>query len=201
MLFRSKQKTAYEIVYRDWSSDVCSSDLDTGYLNKGSFKVVASATYTNNQGRVLDAYRDVERTIESVSIEDGIATITLDTPYGGAGVGTLIYTGGRNLLVTPEYEVTFAEELTLNDGSVVDPRQYTLVQQGTFTDPEVDAYEYGDTEGLPWRLFTPANADDGEKHALIVWNHGAGESGTANEAQIRANRGRSEEHTSELQSR
>ena len=26
MLF-SKQKTAYEIVYRDWSSDVCSSDL------------------------------------------------------------------------------------------------------------------------------------------------------------------------------
>ena len=27
MLFRSKQKTAYEIVYRDWSSDVCSSDL------------------------------------------------------------------------------------------------------------------------------------------------------------------------------
>ena len=23
----SKQKTAYEIVYRDWSSDVCSSDL------------------------------------------------------------------------------------------------------------------------------------------------------------------------------
>ena len=29
MLF-SKQKTAYEIVYRDWSSDVCSSDLSPG---------------------------------------------------------------------------------------------------------------------------------------------------------------------------
>ena len=28
MLFRSKQKTAYEITYGDWSSDVCSSDLD-----------------------------------------------------------------------------------------------------------------------------------------------------------------------------
>ena len=27
MLFRSKQKTAYEIIQRDWSSDVCSSDL------------------------------------------------------------------------------------------------------------------------------------------------------------------------------
>ena len=34
MLFRSKQKTAYEIVYRDWSSDVCSSDLvqEKGYV-------------------------------------------------------------------------------------------------------------------------------------------------------------------------
>ena len=27
MLFRSKQKTAYEVVSGDWSSDVCSSDL------------------------------------------------------------------------------------------------------------------------------------------------------------------------------
>ena len=29
MLFFFKQKTAYEISYGDWSSDVCSSDLDT----------------------------------------------------------------------------------------------------------------------------------------------------------------------------
>ena len=31
-IFFFKQKTAYEIVSRDWSSDVCSSDL--GYLDK-----------------------------------------------------------------------------------------------------------------------------------------------------------------------
>ena len=30
--FFFKQKTAYEIVSRDWSSDVCSSDLTTGCL-------------------------------------------------------------------------------------------------------------------------------------------------------------------------
>ena len=30
MLFRSKQKTAYEIIAGDWSSDVCSSDLLVG---------------------------------------------------------------------------------------------------------------------------------------------------------------------------
>ena len=34
--FFFKQKTAYEIVSRDWSSDVCSSDL-TGFL--GSLKI------------------------------------------------------------------------------------------------------------------------------------------------------------------
>ena len=30
MFFFFKQKTAYEIVSRDWSSDVCSSDLTVG---------------------------------------------------------------------------------------------------------------------------------------------------------------------------
>ena len=44
MLFRSKQKTAYEIVYRDWSSDVCSSDLSEKVglkLNIQKMKIMA----------------------------------------------------------------------------------------------------------------------------------------------------------------
>ena len=32
LFFFFKQKTAYEILTCDWSSDVCSSDLGTGYL-------------------------------------------------------------------------------------------------------------------------------------------------------------------------
>src|ERR671929_1222516 len=36
--FFFKQKTAYEIVSRDWSSDVCSSDLDRKYLLRGLVK-------------------------------------------------------------------------------------------------------------------------------------------------------------------
>ena len=36
MLFRSKQKTAYEITVRDWSSDVCSSDLTDGRFSGGT---------------------------------------------------------------------------------------------------------------------------------------------------------------------
>ena len=34
--FFFKQKTAYEIVSRDWSSDVCSSDLTVSQLRCGS---------------------------------------------------------------------------------------------------------------------------------------------------------------------
>src|SRR6059036_2101467 len=32
LLFFFKQKTAYEITYGDWSSDVCSSDLDAEHI-------------------------------------------------------------------------------------------------------------------------------------------------------------------------
>ena len=40
LIFFFKQKTAYEIVSRDWSSDVCSSDLSfmVGYNDIKSFR-------------------------------------------------------------------------------------------------------------------------------------------------------------------
>ena len=42
--FFFKQKTAYEIVSRDWSSDVCSSDLETQMLmEKGAVERVEGA--------------------------------------------------------------------------------------------------------------------------------------------------------------
>ena len=42
--FFFKQKTAYEIVVRDWSSDVCSSDLRTGELLGGGEQPDVGAT-------------------------------------------------------------------------------------------------------------------------------------------------------------
>src|SRR5213075_3475654 len=36
IVFFFKQKTAYEITRRDWSSDVCSSDLPTSALGSGA---------------------------------------------------------------------------------------------------------------------------------------------------------------------
>ena len=42
--FFFKQKTAYEIVSRDWSSDVCSSDLTQGRGNDSSNRGVKTGT-------------------------------------------------------------------------------------------------------------------------------------------------------------
>src|SRR3546814_3934888 len=39
LFFFFKQKTAYEMRISDWSSDVCSSDLDDGYLLPVAFGV------------------------------------------------------------------------------------------------------------------------------------------------------------------
>ena len=49
--------------------------------------------------------------------------------------------------------------------------------------PQLDGYEmstFTASDGLviPYGLYTPKNADDGKKHALIVWNHGVGERGS-----------------------
>ena len=42
LVFFFKQKTAYEMCGRDWSSDVCSSDLDAGALVLFSVMVTIS---------------------------------------------------------------------------------------------------------------------------------------------------------------
>ncbi|MDO4413552.1 MAG: alpha/beta hydrolase-fold protein, partial [Erysipelotrichaceae bacterium] len=116
--------------------DLNDKGLDLDYLNKGSFKIVSNGTYVRN-GQTLTAYEGVERTIDTIDITDGIATIDLVTAYGNAGEGTLQYAGGRNLSIDLAYEISFVGDIVLEDGTTVDPRQFTFVQQGNFSDPEV----------------------------------------------------------------
>ena len=54
MLFRSKQKTAYEMLSGDWSSDVCSSDLNA---RKFQQMVDAACVYANASTRFTDGFQ------------------------------------------------------------------------------------------------------------------------------------------------
>src|SRR5216110_557737 len=64
-VFVFKQKTAYEISSRDWSSDVCSSDLAASVLRRGAVRRKCS-----QRGLEGGAWRSEERRVgkECVSV-------------------------------------------------------------------------------------------------------------------------------------
>src|ERR1043166_4016232 len=63
VIFFFKQKTAYEIPKRDWSSDVCSSDLYGNYIPRASHRICDFIT----EGRLEDA-KKIERIIGRMQV-------------------------------------------------------------------------------------------------------------------------------------
>src|SRR3546814_8899317 len=60
-IFFFKQKTAYEMRISDWSSDVCSSDLDAGKFSIGFLLSEWTDLVDAWQLDGWEAYRDVKR--------------------------------------------------------------------------------------------------------------------------------------------
>src|SRR3546814_4706088 len=60
MFFFFKQKTAYELRISDWSSDVCSSDLEQGLLHLHYQPRVALASETLRGAEALLRWHDAE---------------------------------------------------------------------------------------------------------------------------------------------
>ena len=54
--FFFKQKTAYEIYQCDWSSDVCSSDLNCGFFVRGS-GIQGNPARLDKVVEVIDRYK------------------------------------------------------------------------------------------------------------------------------------------------
>jgi predicted peptidase len=148
-----------------------------------AFKVYATGTYPGGV-----AYENAERIVQSVTGGNGTITLNLKTDFGDAGAGTLAYTG-RNVVTTQSYEIMQTMPITARDGTEIGTNTYRYAQSGQWTNDEVDAFEYGSKDNIVYRFYKPSNYDDGAKHPLLVWLHGAGESGNNNETQIRANRG------------
>src|SRR3546814_3365768 len=74
--FFFKQKTAYEIRISDWSSDVCSSDLDLrsaeqvrSALERARPSLVVHAAYARDEASVVGATHNVARAASAVGAE------------------------------------------------------------------------------------------------------------------------------------
>src|SRR3546814_5277396 len=79
-----KQKTAYEMRISDWSSDVCSSDLDL------IDRPVPRGDETADADRFLGDQGVAADLLESVVVEDGdqrLQMLRTDRGLGGAGEG------------------------------------------------------------------------------------------------------------------
>ena len=64
IFFFFKQKTAYEILTCDWSSDVCSSDLGgAATARNGQYKKRAAAALSNGQYKKLGRSRIENRAV------------------------------------------------------------------------------------------------------------------------------------------
>src|SRR3546814_430981 len=108
IFFFFKQKTAYEMRISDWSSDVCSSDLDTGdtatlataqdYADTGDAATLQSANhYTDQQVAAweqgLSEFRErVEdrfyRTDDRISRQGAMTAASMQMAMAGAGAGS-----------------------------------------------------------------------------------------------------------------
>ena len=73
MLFFFKQKTAYEIVSRDWSSDVCSSDLQMATINGARALGMEDITGSLEVGKYADIVAVNFDTIETIPVYDPVS--------------------------------------------------------------------------------------------------------------------------------
>src|SRR3546814_16500601 len=78
--FFVKQKTAYEMRMSDWSSDVCSSDLEIVAGQRRQHRRVAAPRIGDRRDRLVDRTRDVER-------DDLCAMFGAGEPFGALRVG------------------------------------------------------------------------------------------------------------------
>src|SRR3546814_3227273 len=160
MFFFFKQKTAYEMRISDWSSDVCSSDLDREFHRNGSFDLNAVGAPPAHSEGIGDGHKAarlpaalVQRAVRGVAKQPG-------DPAGRAKAPMCIeaIAGG-------------------------DQARYVLeAASGTIEgQARGEGFARGDPEiAVPMLAVRPARAHRGDDRHPV--------------------RGRSEEHTSELQS-
>ena len=138
--------------------------------------------------------------IDTTGLEIDEGSLTADMFHvqaTGTASSTLDFTAnlqtkkGCNMTLDITYAITMAKPLKLKSGEEITS---AVFKQGNIVNGEIAKFNPGQACGLKYQLYTPANAEDGSLHPLIVWFHGGGESGYKgivynNSAQLKANRG------------
>src|SRR3546814_6893871 len=83
-LFFFKQKTAYEMRISDWSSDVCSSDLQTDKPYRIDLRAAAGATRAHARGTLVNPFQfrsfDLRMALSGKNLEDLYPLLGISLP-------------------------------------------------------------------------------------------------------------------------
>lgn len=182
---------------------IISPQVDITTITNETFNVYS--TGTNNyqlpeEPDLHEIYTNVERKVTDVIVSDDNMEITLllETKNNGAGQNTLNYAGSinRNLEIDLEYKIDQILDFNLTSGDIIsETTEY--VQSDIINNEELELFDqqvFSDKKNtLQYQYYKPENAQDGNKHPLIIWFHGKGEGGYEdiqnNTSQLKANRG------------
>lgn len=173
----------------DAGRDVAASsiDLDTFSVSTTNINPNNGRVAYDGERAITKAYVSADKVVDGIGDTSGrYIILELKVGFTVQGATTLVYTG-TNQLLQMNYKVDQLKDYQLADETVV--AAGTTYSKFGEINPVVDDFEYKEAKnGLEYRFFTPDKVE-GEKYPLVVWVHGAGESGTNNQSQILANMG------------
>lgn len=149
----------------DWGEAITSITVELDAPVEGVPEVTVEATVTYFSYATYSTVTEtVTREILDVAVDGSKITLTLEYAFGDDG-DKAFPDSVENYVVT------------------VNGAQVPVV---ALSDPALDAFVEGKVEDTPYRLFVPEVAE-GATAPMVVWLHGAGESGADNRLQISAN--------------
>lgn len=185
------------VVNDDWGSGVSKTimtldkTIDANSVAKGDFKVVQTAGKTESNRTIIDAYTS-NANGDKVGNDSNIITVEMKiSPKEGSPIEWNMSTWRNNWANPYQLDVSIndGEDIKSGNESItkldVDPN-INVAQDGKIV-PQLNGFSFKDnkftsqtftdnSDIVSYSLYTPAK--DSHKNALVIWNHGIGETGT-----------------------
>ncbi|WP_296877129.1 prolyl oligopeptidase family serine peptidase [Thomasclavelia sp.] len=186
------------VVGDDWGAGVTKTiitfdkTINADSVSPEDFIVEQTAGTTTSQRTILDAYVSNENG-EKVTEDSNVVTIEMYiSPVEG---NPIVYANSQNNWADPfELNVTLAPDATLMSGqetiTTINVEKTVDVAGDGKICPQIEDFVQGkftyDSTTVQYSLYSPE--EDGHKNALVIWNHGGGETGNDVEMALLANK-------------